>query len=74
MGQGPPEIATGVPKHSSTVEKEDDNEAPRLLWQRYARQSSPASDVFKQENALQAVTSESALLPVVDAAPLSALP
>jgi hypothetical protein len=66
MGQGLPEIATGAPRHGSTAEKEKNNdEAPLLLWQRHARQSSPASDASKQENASRAVGSESALLPVV---------
>ena len=74
MGQGPSEIATGAPRHGSTAEKEEDDEALRLLWQRYVRQSSPAFDVSRQENASRAAASESALLPVVDAAPPSALP
>jgi hypothetical protein len=74
MGQGPPEIATGAPRHGSTAEKEDDDEAPLLLWQRHARQPGPASDASKQENTSRAVGSESALLPEVDAALPSALP
>ena len=66
MGQGPPGIATGAIRHGSTAEKEKDNdEAPLLLWQRHARQPSPASDLSKQENASRAVGSESALLPMV---------
>ena len=47
MGQGPSEIATGAPRHGSMVKKENDDEASLFLWQRYARQSSPAPDVSK---------------------------
>lgn len=32
------------------VKKKDDNEAPLFLWERYARQSSLAPDVWAQRN------------------------
>jgi len=75
MGQGPLEIATGAARQGSTAEKEKDDEgATLLLWQRHARQLSPASDTSNQENASRAVGSESALLPMVSVALASALP